>query len=147
MATQTMTKTPGHLWLVGILSLLWNGFGAVDYTMTELGREAYLARMGFGEAEIAYFLSFPAWAVAVWAIAVWGSVLGSVLLLLRSRHAVTAFLVSLIGAVISFAHQFLTDKPASLESGLPMIMPVVIVVLIGAQAYYARRMAAAGVLR
>jgi hypothetical protein len=26
--------TPWHLWLVGVLALLWNSFGAFDYVMT-----------------------------------------------------------------------------------------------------------------
>ena len=73
--------------------------------------------------------------------------LGSILLLLRSRHAATAFLVSLAGALVSFVYQFTSDKPESLESGLPVIMPVAIMILILAQWYYARRQAAAGVLR
>jgi hypothetical protein len=36
MATAAPTKTPWHLWVVGILSLLWNAFGGYDYTMTQL---------------------------------------------------------------------------------------------------------------
>jgi len=147
MASVQPVRAPTHLWVVGILSLLWNAFGGYDYTMTELRDPTYLGSMGFGPEEIAYLDAFPAWAVAAWAIGVWASVVGSVLLLLRSRHAATAFLVSLAGALASFAYQFASDKPASLASGLPMIMPVVILILIGAQWYYARRQVAAGVLR
>jgi hypothetical protein len=85
--------------------------------------------------------------VALWAVGVWGSVAGSVLLLMRSRHAATAFLLSLIGALASFVYQFTLEKPASLETGLAVIMPIAILILIVAQWHYARRMAAAGVLR
>jgi len=28
-------KTPIHLWVVGILAILWNSIGAVDYLMTQ----------------------------------------------------------------------------------------------------------------
>ena len=28
------TKTPWHLWLVGVVSLLWNGFGGYDFIMS-----------------------------------------------------------------------------------------------------------------
>jgi hypothetical protein len=136
-----------HLWVVGILSLLWNAFGGYDYTMSQIGDTAYLESVGFGPAEVAWMDAFPLWAEAAWAIGVWVSVLGSILLLLRSRHAATAFLVSLAGSVVSFFYQFTSDKPESLQSGLPVIMPVVIMILILAQWYYARRQAAAGVLR
>lgn len=147
MATANVTATPTHLWVVGILSLLWNGFGGYDYVMSQLGDPAYLASIGFGPEETAWMATFPVWVEAAWAIGVWLSVLGSILLLLRSRHAATAFLVSLAGALVSLLYQFTSDKPESLQSGLPAIMPVVILVLIVAQWYYARRQAAAGVLR
>lgn len=148
MATAQPAPTPMHLWVVGILSLLWNAFGACDYTMTELGNLAWFEMMGLGPAELAWTQSFPVWAVAAWAIGVWGSVLGSILLLLRSRHAVTAFLLSILGAVASFAYQLTAaDKPAAMQGGAALVMPVVVLILIAAQWYYARRQAAAGVLR
>ncbi len=148
MATAQSVPTPTHLWIVGLLSLLWNAFGAADYTMTELGSLAWFEMMGLGPEELAWTQSFPAWSVAAWAVGVWGSVLGSLLLLARSRHAVTAFLLSIVGALISFAYQFTAaGKPASMEGGAAAVMPVAILILIAAQWYYARRQAAAGVLR
>ena len=147
MATQYSGNTPAHLWLVGIVSLLWNAFGGYDYVMTHMGDLSYFEMMGMGQAELDFFASLPAWAIALWAIGVWGSVLGSVLLLIRSRHAASAFLISLVGALASFLAQFTLEKPASLESGMAVIMPIVIMVLIAAQWLYARRMATRGVLR
>jgi hypothetical protein len=148
MATVQPVPTPTHLWVVGVVSLLWNAFGATDYTMTELGSVAWFEMMSLGAEELAWTHSFPAWAVAVWAVGVWGSVLGSILLLARSRHAATAFLLSIAGAAASFAYQFTAvDKPASMQGGAAAVMPVLILILIVAQWFYARRQAAAGVLR
>lgn len=147
------SKAPWHLWLVGALALLWNGFGCYDYIMTQLRDRAYLeasmAPMGMTYDEaVAFFDSSPALLSGLWAIGVWGSLAGAVLLLLRSRHAVTAFLVSLVGAVGSFAYQFTMDMPAALsESTMAKVMPVVIIVLVVLQWLYARRQTAAGVLR
>ena len=64
-----------------------------------------------------------------------------------SRFAAPVFLVSLVGALISFAYQFTADAPASMHGGMENVIPVVILIAIVAQWYYARRMAAAGVLR
>jgi hypothetical protein len=138
---------PWHLWAVGIVSLLWNCYGAYDYTMSHVGGLEFFQSMGFDEEVFAWFQAIPAWATAAWAIGVWVSLVGSVLLLARSRHAATAFLVSLVGAAASFAYQFTTDRPASLEGFGNTVMPVVILIVIALQWYYARRMAAAGVLR
>lgn len=145
-------KPPWHLWAVGVLSLLWNGFGGYDYTMSQLRDRAYLEAamepMGMTyEQAVAWLDSFPVWAAALWAIGVWSSVAGALLLLLRSRHAATAFLVSFVAAAINFAYQFATPQPEALSGSDAMIMPLVVLVAIILQWWYARRQAAAGVLR
>lgn len=147
MATIHPAKAPWHLWAVGAVSLLWNAYGGYDYIMTQTADLAYFESVGMGAEELAWTRALPAWSIACWAIGVWGSVLGSVLLLLRSRHAVAAFLVSLAGAAISFVYQFGVDAPASMHGGMAAIAPVVITIAIIAQWYYARRMIGAGVLR
>jgi hypothetical protein len=147
MATSYSGATPKHLWIVGILSLLWNGFGGYDYVMTHMGGPEYFESMGLDAEAYAWFQALPGWSIAAWAVGVWVSVLGAILLLMRSRHAATAFLVSLLGALVSFGYQFTGERPASLDGGTTMIMPVVILIAIIAQWYYARRQAAAGVLR
>ena len=88
-------KTPWHLWLVGVLSLLWNAFGCYIYAMTMMRDPALMAQ---APPEMrAAIESAPAWANAFWAFGVWGALLGSILLLLRRAWAVPAFIVSLIG--------------------------------------------------
>jgi len=147
MTTAFSGSTPKHLWVVGVLSLLWNSYGAYNYLMSELDGAAYLASAGYGSEVAAWMESFPTWAVALWAIGVWGSALGSILLLLGSRHAATAFLLSLVGALGSFVFQFTSERPAEIAVAAEAIMPIVILIAIVAQWYYARRQAAAGVLR
>ena len=146
-------RTPWHFWLIAIVSLLWNGFGGYDYTMTQMRDPGYFAMMSeqmhMSVPEMtAFFDGFPVWASALWAIGVWASVLGSVLLLARSRHAVTAFIVSLIGAVLSFIYQMTIDLPPEMvDTMMGKVMPFVIVGAIVLQWWYARRMRTAGVLR
>ncbi len=140
-------KTPTHLWALGILALLWNCVGAYDYLMSNIGGLTYFESAGLDGAAYDWFKAMPVWAVAAWAIGVWGSVLGSLLLLIRSRHAAAVYLMSIAGAVIAFAYQFGSNRPDSMQGGLATVMPLVILILIVAQWYYARRMAQAGVLR
>ena len=92
-------KTPVWFWIVGVVALIWNSFGAVDYTLTQMGNEAYLA--AFTEEQLAFYLGFPVWYEAVWAIAVWTAVVGSLALLIRSKYAAPVFLASLAFFVIS----------------------------------------------
>ena len=140
-------KTPVHLWIVGVVSLLWNAVGAFDYTMTKMQNAEYLA--AFTPEQQAWFASFPLWANIGWALGVWGSVLGSLLLLARSRHAVSAFAVSLVGLAISCIYQFGLHYGdlMRLFGTFPMIFTAIIWVILIALYLYARKQAAAGVLR
>jgi hypothetical protein len=140
-------KTPWHLWAVGGVSLLWNAVGAFDYTMTKMKNADYLA--SFTPEQQAFFFSYPIWADVGWALGVWGSLLGSVLLLARSRHAVTAFLISMIGLALSCIYQFGMHYGdlARMFGSFPLIFTGVIWVILIALFVYARKQAAAGVLR
>jgi len=96
---ENVEATPWHLWVVGVVALLWNSAGAMDYFMTQTRNEAYMS--AFTPEQLEFFYGIPSWAVATWAIAVWGSVLGAVLLLLRRRYAVWVFLASLVAMTLT----------------------------------------------
>ena len=139
-------KTPWHLWAVGGLGLLWNGFGGFDCMMSLTQGETYLRNFGMTEPQIAYFNAMPAWAYAVWALGVGSAFAGSVLLLLRSRWAVHAFALSLVGLVLSALYTTVLSNGSEV---MAETMPMQIVVWIGALAFagYAWMMAKRGVLR
>lgn len=139
-------RTPWHLWVVGGLSLLWNGFGAYDYTMTNLQGDPYLLSMGMTQAQLAYFHEMPAWMTADWAIGVWGGLLGSVLLLLRRRWAVHAFVVSLLAVAMSLVFTFFLSRGAELMAE-HMPMQIVVLVIALFLTSYAWTMAKRGLLR
>ncbi|HEX8233812.1 MAG TPA: hypothetical protein VF559_10785 [Caulobacteraceae bacterium] len=103
-------RTPWHLWVVGLLALLWNAYGAYDYLMSNLQGDAYLRSAGMTEPQIAYFNAMPAWMTAVWAIGVWGGVLGSVLLLMRSKWAFHVFAASLAALIVSLIYNFVLSN-------------------------------------
>jgi hypothetical protein len=128
MATSAETRVPAHLWIVGVLALLWNGFGCYDYLLTNLKNQTYLTQ--FSADQLAYMNSLPAWLTGSWAIGVWGGLAGSILLLMRSRHAVWMLGLSLIGAIAGLGYQmFLTKMPASMREGMMGIMPWVIILI------------------
>jgi hypothetical protein len=146
MATTAPARAPAHLWIVGILALLWNAFGCYDYLMTETENQAYLAN--YTADQIAYFQTLPSWLVAPWALGVWGGLAGSILLLMRSRYSVWAFALSFIGAVVTFAYQmFATQMPDSMTSGSMAIMPWVIVIIAAFLLWYSWSEGKKGVLR
>ncbi len=147
MTDTAVSKAPISFWIISGLSLLWNAFGGIDYTMTRLRNLDYLSQAGDPQALLTWIDSFPIWAQVLWPVGVWGSIFGSVLLLLRSRHAATAFLVSLAGAIGSFGYQFASETPAALDTTANQVMPLVILGVVIALWLYARRAAERGVLR
>ena len=139
-------RTPGHLWIVGVVATLWNGFGSFDYLMTQTRNAAYLAN--FTDPQRIYFDSFPVWMEAAWACGVWGGLLGSLLLLVRSRYAVAAFAISLAGLAATTVYQYvLSSPPDDLMTGGMIAMNVAIWAAAIGLLLYALRMRRAGVLR
>jgi hypothetical protein len=138
-------SVPGHFWAVAIVSQLWNAFGAYDYTMTQLGDAEYLAQ--FTPEQRAFFAESPWWLTVFWALGVWGSMAGSVLLLFRSRWAVTAFKLSLLGLAISTVAQLTIAMPEGMRTTAMMAMTVVIWAALLFFLWYAAQMRDRGVLR
>ena len=151
MQQAVSARTPAHLWIVGILSLLWNCFGAYDYLMTRTKGAAYIESMMHtdqGDAIMAYINGFPVWVSAGWGLGVWCGLLGSILLLMRSRHAVLVFGVSMIGAIVGLGWQLMNPSGiAEMSETVNQVMPYVIIVLAVALFLYARAMEKKGLLR
>ena len=146
MATTAQARTPVHLWIVGIVSLLWACFGCLDYTMTNLKNAAWLAQMT--PDQTAYMDSLPSWLTAFWAIGVWGALVGSILLLMRNRYAVWAYGVSLVGALVGLGYQLTIAKmPDSMKAGAMGLMPYFIILFAAFLFWYAWTQEEKGVLR
>jgi hypothetical protein len=142
---QTTVKTPVHLWIVGILSLLWNAFGAFDYVATQYRLDFYMSN--FTPEQLDYFYSFPAWMKAAWAVGVWGSLLGSIFLLLRKSWAVWLFGASILGLAVSTVYNFVLSNGIEMMGEEAVIMTAVIWVIALLLFFYASAMAKRGVLR
>jgi len=147
MASTAESRTPAHLWMVGVLATLWTGFGCYDYIMSQTRNVEYLKMMG-GDEAVAYFSSFPTWAVAFWAIGVWCALGGSLALLLRSRWAVPLYGLSLVGLFVGTLYQFgMSNPPESLKTPAMYWMTAIVWVAAIALFVYARAMSARGVIR
>ncbi len=138
-------KPPLLFWIVAGLSLLWNAFGAFDYIMTQTGDQAYLSN--FPDEMIRFIEAFPQWVTAAWAVGVWGAVAGSILLLLRSRHAILAFAISLFGLAASTFYRFGLNEPALSVQMRPDTVTIAIWIVPVLLLLYSFRWRSEGVLR
>jgi hypothetical protein len=141
---QTTAKAPVHLWIVGVLALLWNAVGAFDYLATKLRLDFYMSQ--FTAEQLDYFYGFPAWMVVAWAVGVWGALLGSLGLLMRKEWAVWMFGSSLLGLAVSTLYNFVLSNGAEVM-GEPAVMFTAVIWVIGLFLFfYAKAMARRKVL-
>lgn len=138
MNTSAGGKLPASFWVIGVLGLLWNAFGAYLYMQARLDPQAALA--GVSPEMRDYFANQPIWANLGYGLGIWGSFLGSVAMVMRSRHAVPLFLTSLIGAAISHLAQ-------AMAGVIPIGLAIVIMGVIAFLWWYGRRCVQQGLLR
>jgi hypothetical protein len=149
MQQAVSARAPAHLWITGIVALLWNAFGCYDYMMSRMHNADYLKSMMPDvdpAVAFAFVDSMPLYASIGWGLGVWGGLLGAILLLMRSRYAVHAFALSLLGMILSFGYQLFVAKnvPAGMDSP---VVPAIIFVVGLFLLWYAARMNRAGALR
>jgi hypothetical protein len=138
------TKAPRHLWIVGVLAVLWNAMGAFDFSATQLRYGPYMS--GFTPEQLAYFYAFPGWAVAAWGIAVWSALLGSICLLLRKSWAVWLFGISIAAMVLTALYNFVLSDGLALMGAGAVTFTAVIWAIAFFLFFYSRRLAKQGVL-
>nr|WP_306267749.1 hypothetical protein [Pararhizobium sp. IMCC3301] len=140
-------KTPWHLWIVGLATLLWNAMGAFDYFMTQTKNADYLTQ--FTPEQLTYFQSFPVWVQGSWAVAVWFGVAGSVLLLFRTRWAAPVLGLSFFAMMVTSFHNFVLAevKMQEVVGAEAIYFSAFIFVIALVLWLYALKMRANGVLR
>jgi hypothetical protein len=143
-AGEARPKTPVHLWIVGVLALLWNTMGAFDYLASRLELEFYMSQ--FTPEQLAYFTSFPAWMVSFWALAVWSAFAGSIGLLLRKKWAFWAFAVGCASMLVTTIYNYGMTNGAEIMGATGTIFTVVIWVIELFLLWYSWSMAKRGVL-
>lgn len=140
-------KTPWHVWLVGVIALLFNSIGAFDFVMSMTQGSVYMAKAGMTPEQIAHYQAMPGWMIAVWAIGVWGAMLGSLLILLRNKLAFPVFAVSLAAFLVSLVYTYGMTDGGEAMGGQMLIASAVITALLLFFLFYSRLMAKRGVLR
>lgn len=140
-------KTPWHLWVVGTFAVLVNAFPVVDFALTNLENEFWLSPLTPDQRS--FILGAPLWADICWAVGGLGAFVGSVLLLLRSRHALTAYMVSIAALAGStfYQHVLHGETTRQLFQNVALFVTIGIWIILLALFFYARSMVAKGVLR
>jgi hypothetical protein len=102
MNTTPIDRMPSWFWAAALLGLAWNVFGVVQFLATAQGTIGSLMRSGLTQQQAQLYLNLPIWMTSSFAIGVFAGALGSILLLLRNKAAVTVFAISLAAYVMLY---------------------------------------------
>jgi hypothetical protein len=135
-------RTPWHIWVVAVLTLVWNGSGAYTIMMAQAGR---LPELSADEA--AYYAAQPIWFVIVTDIALLAALAAGVTLLLRSRIAAGMFALSLAAILVTNVYDLVAGTSRVLVSQGALIVTLIITLVAVLQLVYAWTMKKHAVLK
>jgi hypothetical protein len=145
--TDAPMKTPWHLWLIGVIAVLFNSIGVFDFVMSMAQGAKYQASAGMTPDQIAHYQQMPSWMTVVWAVGVLGAFLASMLLLLRRKLAWPVFVLSLAAFLVSVIYTYVLTNGGAVMGQQMAITSAVIAGLLVLFSWYSRFMAVRGVLR
>jgi hypothetical protein len=145
--TDALVRTPWHIWLIGVIAVLFNSIGVFDFIMSMAQGAQYQASAGMSPDQIAHYQAMPSWMTVVWAVGVFGAFLASILLLLRRKLALPVFVLSLAAFFISLIYTYILTDGGTVMGRQMAITSAVIAALLAFFCWYSRFMAKRGVLR
>jgi hypothetical protein len=145
--THAPVKTPWHIWLVGVIAVLFNSIGVFDFVMSMAQGAKYQASAGMTPDQIAHYQQMPSWMTVVWAVGVFGAFLASILLLLRRKQALLVFILSLAAFVVNLLYTYVLTNGGAVMGQQMAITSAVIAGLLVFFSWYSRFMTLRGVLR
>lgn len=138
-------KPPTAFWVLGVLFLLWNAFGCYLYYMDNTMTDAAYAE-AYGQAMVDVKHLYPSWATAGYAIGVWGGLVAAIMFLLRKKLALPIFILSLVGAFVSFVWVFINAEYKAAAGSTFWVMPVIVLAIGVFEIWVSRKKIAKGYL-
>ena len=135
-------RRPWHLWVVGVVGLLWNASGALTIM---LAQARWLYDLEPGEA--AYYAAQPTWFVVMTDLNLMAAIAASLALLFRLRAAVWLFALSFAAIAITNGYELAAGTSRMLVTRAALVVTVVIALIAMCELAYARAMQQRAVLR
>lgn len=146
-ADGSVSKTPWHLWLIGVIAVLFNSIGVFDFVMSMTQGAEYMKSAGMTPEQIAHYRGMPVWMTAVWATGVFTAFIASVLLLMRKKVAFPIFVLSLAAFLLSLVYTYVLTNGGAVMGQAMAVTSAVIAILLLFFSWYSRAMTKRGVLR
>lgn len=135
MPSSNGQSLPKSFWIIGVIGLIWNAMGILNFfSQVTMGEEALAA---LEPAERALY-DIPAWLSGVFAIAVFGGTLACVGLLLRKAWSIPVFVISLITIVIQMGYSVLMTPAVEVWGPGALVLPLMVTGVAVFLLWYAR---------
>jgi hypothetical protein len=134
-------RAPLHFWAVGILSLLWNVWGAYIALSAQSGRLPNLRAEGQ-----AYFDAQPLWLVIAVDAALLAGIAGSVALLLQHRAATRLYAAMFVVIALANVYEAAIETSPIVDGRASPAGSLALLAIMALQAVYAARMRRRGLL-
>ena len=135
------TNTPWHLWTVGILTLLWDGSGALTIWLAQAGK---LPDIKPDEAE--YYAAQALWFQLLTDFTLVTAISAAIVLMMKKKAAVGLFGASLVSAIITNLYDVAMGTSRVFFSTGAFVVTIIILVLAMLQLWYANEMTRRGLL-
>lgn len=145
--TDARVKSSWHVWLIGVIAVLFNSIGVFDFVMSMARGAAYQASVGMSPDQVAHYQEMPSWMTVVWAVGVFGAFLASILLLVRRKLALPVFVVSLAAFLVSLLYTYVLTDGGAIMGRQMAITSAVIAGLLAFFSWYSWFMSVRGVFR
>lgn len=134
-------RAPTHLWVVGLLLVLWNGWGIAVAIAAQTDRLPAV-----DAATSVYFDAQPLWLALFADLGALAGIAGSIALLLQSRWATWCFVAQIAVIALANAYEVATGTSLLLSDGEARVTSLVLFLIMAGQIAYARAMRRRGVL-
>lgn len=119
-------RRPVWFWIAASLGLAWNVFGLFQFAGSLTSTTESLMAAGMTATQAAVMKGYPIWMTFAFAVGTVGGTLGCCLLLLRSKHSISIFWISLAAYVVLYIGDYTEGVFAAL--GPPQVIILTFVV-------------------
>jgi len=134
-------RAPLHFWAVGILSLLWNVWGAYIALSAQSGHLPNLRA-----EDQAYFDAQPPWLVIAVDAALLAGIAGAVALLLQHRAAIRLYAAQFAVIALANLYELVIGASPMLDGSGSMAVSLILLAIMALQAVYAAGVRRRGLL-
>lgn len=139
MSDDLNAKAPTSFYIIGGFFFLWNFTGLALYYQQMTMTPEVLA--SFGPVRAAFIEATPVWANAAYATAVTFGFIASILLLLRNRWALPAFIISFAGILLQDLESFVIRDVIGTFGNEAFIIPPLVLVIAIVEIWYSKSVA------